>query len=486
MALQIRRGLQANLPVSPADGELLYATDTNKLYVGDGGTAQEISGGGGGGATTLDGLTDVVITGTPTNGQVLKYDTATSKWINDTDATGGGATNLDGLTDVVINSGTLAASQVLKFDGSNWVNATDSGLTSVSQDSNPALGGNLTLNSRNITGTGNISINGTITGTSLQPSLPALATTDARLALGTTGVPGTLFAYSTKASLVTRTITDGFQAATINWSTSRGTLAVPTAVQPGDILGGNTSYAYDGSAYQFVGTLQFGSGATVASGHVSGFAGLLLTSDSNPAVQIAYTFDGSGNFVSPTVVTSALKSDTNTNLAITAPGTGYVTIENLRYPSVDGSLGQVLTTNGSGVLSWTTPAGGTGLTSRIAPSATTGSLADGASGNITITGYKGYALYKVQTSAAAWVRIYTSQAARTADSSRAEGVDPGPGAGVITEVITTGAQTIVISPGTIGFSDEGVPTTAIYVAVKNKSGGTTTITVTLSIVQLEA
>ena len=85
MALQIRRGLAANLPASPADGELLYATDTNKLYVGDGGTAQEISGGGGGGATTLDGLTDVVITGTPTNGQVLKYDTATSKWINDTD-----------------------------------------------------------------------------------------------------------------------------------------------------------------------------------------------------------------------------------------------------------------------------------------------------------------------------------------------------------------------------------------------------------------
>jgi hypothetical protein len=46
MALQIRRGLQANLPASPADGELLYATDTNILYVGDGGSAQAISGGG--------------------------------------------------------------------------------------------------------------------------------------------------------------------------------------------------------------------------------------------------------------------------------------------------------------------------------------------------------------------------------------------------------------------------------------------------------
>ena len=43
----------------------------------------------GGGASTLDALTDVVITGIPTNGQVLKYDTGTSTWVNGTDATAG-------------------------------------------------------------------------------------------------------------------------------------------------------------------------------------------------------------------------------------------------------------------------------------------------------------------------------------------------------------------------------------------------------------
>ena len=43
MAFQIRRGLEADLPASPLDGELLYSTDTNKLYVGFGGTANAIT-----------------------------------------------------------------------------------------------------------------------------------------------------------------------------------------------------------------------------------------------------------------------------------------------------------------------------------------------------------------------------------------------------------------------------------------------------------
>ena len=48
----------------------------------------------GGGASTLDDLSDVVITGTPTNGQVLKYDTGTNTWVNGTDATvGAGSSN---------------------------------------------------------------------------------------------------------------------------------------------------------------------------------------------------------------------------------------------------------------------------------------------------------------------------------------------------------------------------------------------------------
>jgi hypothetical protein len=74
-------------------------------------------------------------------------------------------------------------------------------------------------------------------------------------------------------------------------------------------------------------------------------------------------------------------------------------------------------------------------------------------------------LMKVATSAAAWVRIYTSEAARIADASRTEGTDPAPGAGVIAEVITTGAQTVLISPGALGWNDESTVTTNIPVRV---------------------
>lgn len=104
---------------------------------------------------------------------------------------------------------------------------------------------------------------------------------------------------------------------------------------------------------------------------------------------------------------------------------------------------------------------------------------------MTVTGYKGYALYKIQTSAAAWIRVYTSLAARTADVSRNINTDPELGVGVIAEIISTGAQTINLAPGIIGFNDETTPTTDIYLAVTNKSGTTTAITVTLTLLQLE-
>lgn len=74
-------------------------TTVNKTVVGAINELQQ--GGGGGGSSTLAGLTDVNLT-SPTNNQVLKYDSASGKWIN---GTGGGGSSLTDLT------GTLVAGQ---------------------------------------------------------------------------------------------------------------------------------------------------------------------------------------------------------------------------------------------------------------------------------------------------------------------------------------------------------------------------------------
>jgi hypothetical protein len=84
------------------------------------------------------------------------------------------------------------------------------------------------------------------------------------------------------------------------------------------------------------------------------------------------------------------------------------------------------------------------------------------------------------------VRLYTTSAARTSDSSRSQGTDPTPGTGVIAEIITTGPQTQLITPGVIGFNNDTLPTTTIYAAVTNLSGSSAAITVTLTLLQLEA
>jgi hypothetical protein len=152
-----------------------------------------------------------------------------------------------------------------------------------------------------------------------------------------------------------------------------------------------------------------------------------------------------------------------------------------------GGVSLSINTNGNLVIDGSElPTGPQGIIgSRTTVSAATATLSDNATGNLNITGFKGYLLFKIQSSHAAWIRIYTNEASRTADASRSENVDPGSNSGVITEVVTTGSQTIVVAPGVLGFNDENPVTTTIPVAVTNKSGSNVAITVTLTVVQFE-
>ena len=144
-------------------------------------------------------------------------------------------------------------------------------------------------------------------------------------------------------------------------------------------------------------------------------------------------------------------------------------------------VGSGLSIDGNGVL---TATGGSTVPQIQDLSGTTSSLADDASAELNITGYKAYSLFKITTDAEAWVRVYVDDASRDADTTRSEGQDPSPGSGVIAEVRTSGAESILISPGIMGFNNDNPRTDNIYLAVTNRSGAATTITVTLTALQI--
>ena len=117
---------------------------------------------------------------------------------------------------------------------------------------------------------------------------------------------------------------------------------------------------------------------------------------------------------------------------------------------------------------------------------TSSSIANNAYAELDITGQTVYTLFKIKASVASWVRLYVDDASRNLDATRSEGEDPLPGSGVVAEVRTTGAnQEVLITPGVMGFNnDSPTRTKKIYVAINNRSGSATTVTVTLTILKL--
>ena len=246
--------------------------------------------------------------------------------------------------------------------------------------------------------------------------------------------------------------------------------------------GGGKVLAWDQSLQAFAPVNQTGGGG---GGGGIALSDLSVTSNSVGTASLSYNNsngvfsytppDLSGYLTSYTVTASDLNgisidalSDVDTTT--TAPSTNDVL-------TWDGSKWEPAAPSGGG--------GGAGLTSRATANQTASNLADDASANMTIAAAKTYALLKIQTSHAAWVTLYTSSAARTADATRLEVTDPQPGSGVIAEIITTDGGTQSITPGTIGWNDDGTPSTNVYAKVVNKSGSTQNLTVTLHFVQLE-
>ena len=203
---------------------------------------------------------------------------------------------------------------------------------------------------------------------------------------------------------------------------------------------------------------------------------LKIFAGSNEAYIRNIDFIGDSNGVAKICYQTLPKLET-TSTGVTV--TGALTAGGLTYPTINGNSGDVLTSDGAGNVTWTTPSG---LQTRKTISAS-GSIASGGVLNTTFTTPKTYALLKIETSHAAWVTLYSSSTARSNDSARLETTDPTPGSGVLSEVITSGAITQSITPGTICFNESASNIT--YAKIVNKSGSTANVQVTLTYLQLE-
>lgn len=455
MSLKLRRGLSADrTSITPAEGELLYTTDTKLVYIGDGSTAggNIISGGGGGG-----GLSQVSDDTSPTLGGSL--DVGDHPIIS----TLGRDINLsaDGFTSDINLNGIVSAVTTLTLAPRTTNEASTPATVQV---------GNV-ANNRD----GNFKI--------IRQSFSSN--------------PGAGFSFSQHHSTA--------NAVTSSYIRTRGTALAQTAVQTNDRITGFNFLGHDGTNPVLAAGISITVEGVVATNQVQGKITFVTNNGGtiSPKAELnaagTWKVNNIQNFSGSTLTLTA--TNINTSGKITASTTGNIIPfyydNQAAFPSATTYHGAIAHSHADGRMyyahagSWNALAklsevGGAGLGSRTTASATTGVLSNGATGDITITGFKGYILYKVTVSGAAWVRIYTDTASRNADSGRLEGVDPTPGAGVIAEVITTGAQTVLISPGAYGFNNEVSPTTDIQVAVTNKTGSSGTITVDLTIVQLEA
>jgi hypothetical protein len=385
--------------------------------------------------------------------------------------------------------------------------ADEIGLSAIQQDTTPALGGNLDLNSFSIAGTGNINIDGNITSTKFLGELEGTVTgsvTDISNhildELGDVSIPtiptnGEVLAWNSSnarweaASVAavtpgTQTLDDVlFQGAITLRAMAVGGLQVNGVDVSGlyeDIVG--TPAPLEG---QFGGVTYNDTTGVIAIGSTGG-----VTIEGAAESTVRIGIGTSGNI-------ELGHGGINQTILVNSPTAGidYNDIDNapasiLDFNIIDGTPGQVLVTDGFGGFSFADQSGGggaqVGLDTRTVQTVLSGTIANNGTSLRTATGYKSYALMSIETDAACWVTVYTSVAARTADLSRTITTDPTPGSGVIAEAITSSAQIQKFTPAVFGYNDESTPVDEIYLKIVNLSGASANITVNLKLLKLEA
>lgn len=103
-------------------------------------------------------------------------------------------------------------------------------------------------------------------------------------------------------------------------------------------------------------------------------------------------------------------------------------------------------------------------------------------GDLTLTGLGSSGLLRtIGCLSDAWIVVYGSSFARSADSGRAYGTDPDPGSGVLAEVYVVASNgDVLLTPGTSYMNDDFTETSAIYLAVRDQSGNPVDSNVTIT------
>jgi len=294
MAFKIRRGTNAQrLLITPAEGELIYTTDTKKLFTGDG--------------TTLGGV--AVDTGTVAFSGIASDVTPDVDSTRDIGATGnrwaeGWFDNVYGaftgaLTGNVTGnlSGNVTGNVTGNLSGNVSGDVTGDLNGSVFADDSTAMldaiqkritadvyssAGTLLLSTNPAT---NVVSNGDVVITDNVVTLLngfdniQLGTNNSALGVGLRIKSPVI---SNKA-IETTSLTDGTNADSFEIQISRGTLNVPTQVQQGDTLFTIVANGYDGTDYRFSSAMfaqvETQSGNPVAPGSVPGIIGFVTSND---------------------------------------------------------------------------------------------------------------------------------------------------------------------------------------------------------------
>jgi hypothetical protein len=290
-------------------------------------------------------------------------------------------------------------------------------------------------------------------------TIERIVTPNFPLEVGSVGASGTSLLVNGNAR-ITGILTVGTASITIDGDTN--TITVPNLV----VTNSTTGVTASG-----VGITVRDGGGDLGSASVIDFGNNLTVSFASGIATITGAAGGGGS--SQWVSTAAgIHTLSNVGLGTTNPTSKL---------SVTGDV------NVTGVITATSFSGSNTLKTRTTVSGATTSIGNSSIGNINITGFKSYALMKVGLSTEGWLRLYTDSASRSADASRSVGIDPSPGSGVIAEVVTTGISTTqIISPFVMGGNLDDPASTTIYAAVTNLSGVTTSISVNLTLLQLEA